>query len=350
MTREHTSEIYVRQCDAWRASDSVEKPFSMRPLAPWAVTFALTLFVPSAVVAQAPTPSSGSFLFSASASPTAPMTLMAAVTRTPATSGWRIEVLADGRVAAIGVDSAEGIVRVIGIACGESKRPEIAANVRGSAAFPRALLVEWEDTTAAFAIDPAGAIPSGVDVLVSDLIFTDDRSVKMWLDDYPFATNGARQALSRVGKDCEQRFGWQYGNDDEHQLVWELSDNAGYSTRLTFGKPWTGWLLVELTCDKDKNALLVKPTNVPPGTKTGQPVPLAIQIGDQEYSFASRAELFNAGDIAGFLIARVDQPRALLDAFQHAKEVIFRANSEALTVSARGLAPLVRRFQTACGF
>ena len=321
----------------------------MKVLAPCAFALALTLFVPGVALAQSPMPNSESPLSSTSGPPTAPMTLMVAVARASVAPGWRTELLADGRAAAIGVESAGGVVRVIGIACGESKRPEIAANVRGSVTFPRALLVEREDTTTGFAIDPTGPIPSGVDALVSDLIFTDDRPVKMWLDDHPFSTSGARQALSQVGQDCERRFGWQYGNDDERQLVWELSDNADYPTRLAFGKPWTGWLLVEMTCDKDKKALLVKPTNVPPGTKPGQSVPLAIQIGDQEYSFASRAEVFNAGDIAGFLIARVDQPRALLDAFQHAKEVIFRANSEALTVSARGLAPLVRRFQTACG-
>ena len=321
----------------------------MRPLAHCTVILALTLLAPGVGIAQSPMPSSERPLSSTSGPPTAPMTLIAAVARASADSGWRTELLADGRAAAIGVDSAEDVVRVVGIACGESKRPEIAANVRGSAAFPRALLVEREDTTTAFAIDPAGAIPSGVDALVSDLIFTDDRPVKMWLDDHPFTTNGARQALSQVGQDCERRFGWQYGNDDERQLVWELSVSVDSPTRLAFGKPWTGWLLVELTCDKDKKGLLVKPTNVPPGTKAGQAVPLAIQIDDKKYSLASRAELFNAGDIAGFLVARVDQPRALLDALQHAKDVTFRANSETLTVSARGLAPLVRRFQTACG-
>ena len=298
----------------------------MRPLVFCAVALALalTLFVPSAVVAQAPTRSSGP-LSSASASPTAPVTLMAAVTATAETSGWRVEVLADGRAAAIGVDSAEGIVRVIGIACGESKRPEIAANVRGSAAFPRALLVEWENTTTAFAIDPASAIPSGVDALVSDLIFTGDRPVKMWLDDHPFATNGARQALSRVEKDCEQRFSWQYGNDDERQLVWELSANPDFPTRLTFGKPWTGWLLVELTCDKNSKALLVKPTNLPSGTTPGQVIPLNIQVNDQNFLITSQAEIFNAGDIAGFLVAKIDPPHLFLDALRQTKDLTFRA-------------------------
>ncbi len=70
---------------------------------------------------------------------TAPPNLVAAVAQASAEPHWRTELFADGRVAAIGVDTISGVTHVVGIACGDSQRPEIAANVRGNAVFPHAL-------------------------------------------------------------------------------------------------------------------------------------------------------------------------------------------------------------------
>lgn len=271
--------------------------------------------------------------------------LTAALTVAPVAIGWRVEKLADGRLAAIGTDATAGPMHVIGIACGASKRPEIAADIRGGASGPRALLIETGDSVTAFPIDAGGAAATGVDALVADIML--DAKSKMWLDQQVFPTDGAQDALAQVGKDCE-RSGWQYGNDDAKQLVWVYSARGDEPPSLTFGKPSTGWLLTVLTCDQASKSVTVKSTALPSRSKSGQAIALNIQVGDWKVSANGRAEILDEGDVAGFVVATLNQPRLLLDALANGKLLTLRSKSAMLAVSTRGLGQLLPRFQAAC--
>ena len=273
-----------------------------------------------------------------------PAPLTAALAAAPGTVGWRVESLADGRIAAIGADAISGPMRVIGIACGASKRPEIVAAVRGGASLPRSLLVETEDSIMAFPIEASGPAASNPDALVADLSF--DPKLKMWLDREPFPVVGAKAALAEVEKDCKRRFGWEYSNDHDKQLVWIFS-LGGDPPKLVFGKPSSGWVEAALSCDRAK-AVIVRSTALPPRTKSGQSMTLAMQAGDWKLSAAARAEVFKEGDVAGFVVARLGQPGPLFDALASGQPLTLRAGSKSQTIPGRGADALLPRFRAAC--
>lgn len=274
--------------------------------------------------------------------------LIAALTAAPGAVGWQMEKLADGRIAAIGSDATAGPMHTIGIACGASKRPEIAATVRGGASFPKALLIETEDSVTAFPIDASGPRAAGVDALAADILFS--ANTKMWLDQQSFPIAGAQLALAEVAKDCEGRFGWQYGNDHEKQLAWVLYVRSGEPPSLIFGKPSSGWLLTVLTCDRAAKALTIKSTALPARSKPRQVIPLSIEVDDWKVSTSARAEILDEGDVAGFVVATLRQPGSLLAALANGKALTLRSKAASLTVSARGIGPLLPRFQAACNF
>ena len=173
-------------------------------------------------------------------------------------------------------------------------------------------------------------------------------SFKCELDDQPFSATGAREALAQVGKDCERR-GWQYGNDHERQLVWMYTEYPDEPPALVFGKPATGWLLANVTCDQGRKSLIIKSTVLPDRPKTGQIMPLTIRVADQDYSASGQVEMLDGGDVPGFLVANFDQPRPLLDKLRDAQQLTMSAKSRRMQISARGIGPLLPRFEKACG-
>lgn len=261
-------------------------------------------------------------------------------------AGWRTQSLADGHVAAIGAGSAGGASFAVGIACDASKKPQIAAMVRGSDV--RALVVETPDMTMTFALDATGATTSAADALIAEPIAGTDAAFKLSLNGHSFPTEGARAALTEVSKDCA-RAGWDYGKDHDQQMIWTYSAQPDEAPLLTFGKPWTGWLLAQITCDPRKGALIVKSTGIPRRAKTGQAMPLTVRAAGQEFTTTGRIEMYQEGDVAGFLVARFDRPGALLDSLGSATEIALKTGTDRVQVAARALAPLLPLFQAACG-
>jgi len=78
----------------------------------------------------------------------------------------------------------------------------------------RALLVETSEGIWAFASDrPADALAAG-------LIDRSDGKFRLAIDGKAFpAGPEAVDAFEKIGKDCEQRSGWQYGQDDDKQML-----------------------------------------------------------------------------------------------------------------------------------
>ncbi len=270
--------------------------------------------------------------------------LVAAVAAAPGGTGWRTVTLSDGHVAAIGADAASGPMRVVGIACGASKRPEIAAEARGGAPFPRALLLDGgDDMLMSFPITAGEATPSGLDALVFG---PPGEHAKMWLDQQPFPTADAEAAIRGVAADCEQRSGWEYGKDDEKQLLWMLNTQGDAPPSLVFGKPETGWVVAVLSCERGKGVTL-RSTALPRGAKSGQSMPLSVQVDNRKFSTAGRVELLE-GDVPGFVVAAIKDPRPLLDALANGKVLTLRSRSEQSVIPARGVGPLIPRFRDKC--
>lgn len=257
--------------------------------------------------------------------------------------GWQVSTLPDGRPAAFGIGTIDGTRYVVGLACGAGKRPELA--IEPSAA--RALLVETSEGIWAFPPDrPADALAAG-------LIDRADAKFKLAIDGKAFPGGPeAVDAFEKIGKDCEQRSGWQYGQDDDKQMLWIFrpQEDAAAGPFLTFGKPATGWLLADLSCEPRRQTLIVRSTALPRGAKNGQTVPLKLRAGGQEYSASARIKLFADGDVAGFAVARFAQPQKLLKSLRQGGELSLQAKEAALTMPARGAGALLAPFAQACGF
>lgn len=278
--------------------------------------------------------------------PVGPAPLLAALSAAPGSDTWRTEKLSDGRIAAIASDAKDGPMRVIGIACGASKRPEIAAVVRGGASFPRALLADSEGRISAFPIEAGGPVASGVDALVSELAL--DEKLKLWLDQQEFPATGLRAALAEVEKDCAQRFRWEYGNDDSKQLVWTY-DAGGDEPGLVFGKPATDWIEAVVSCNRAAKSVSVSAVGLPRKTRNGQSFKLALQSGDWKLTANARAEIVKDSDSPGFAVAKLDQPGPLLDALASRKALTLKVGPKPYTVPGRGADALLPRFRAACG-
>ncbi|MCW5692657.1 MAG: hypothetical protein KIT48_09845 [Pseudolabrys sp.] len=256
--------------------------------------------------------------------------------------GWHVSTLPDGRLAAFGIGVIDGKRYVVALACGVGKRPELAIEPSGA----RTLLVETSDGIWAFPADrPADALAAG-------LIDRADGKLRLAIDDKAFPAGAdAVDAFERIGKDCEQRSGWQYGQDDDQQMLWIFRPQQdGAAPFLTFGKPATGWLLADLSCEPGRQTLVVRSTALPRGAKNGQAVPFKIRADGQEYSASARIQLFGDGDVAGFVVARLTKPQNLLEQLRKGGEVTLVARDQALEIQMRGAVAMLSRFERACGF
>ena len=275
----------------------------------------------------------------AQAAPVGTLSSAAAQARGP--EGWRIETLPDGRPAAFGIGTIDGVRHVVALACGAGKRPELAIEPAA-----RALLVETGDGTWAFPPDrPADALAAG-------LLDGADAKFGLSIDGKTFPSGPAAiDAFEKIGKDCEQRSGWEYGKDDDKQMLWIFRrPEDGSAPLLTFGKPATGWLLADLSCEIGRQTLIVRSTALPRGAKNGQTIPFNLRIAGQAYSAPARIKLVAEGDVAGFAVARFTQPQKLLDSLRNGGEVSLETQNAALTIPARGVVAMLPRFEHACGY
>ncbi|MDI1344597.1 MAG: hypothetical protein PSV22_10920 [Pseudolabrys sp.] len=278
----------------------------------------------------------------ATAPASAPATALAtAAAQARGPDGWRIENLPDGRPAAFGIGTIDGARHVVALACGVEKRPELAI-----VPAARALLVETGDGIWALPPDrPADALAAG-------LIDAADNTFKLSLDGKAFpAGPAAIDAFDKIGKDCEQRSGWEYGKDDDKQMLWifRRAEDGG-APFLTFGKPATGWLLADLSCEPRRQTLIVRSTALPRGAKNGQAVPLKLRAGGQEYSAPARIKILAEGDVPGFAVARFALPQRLLASLRQADEISLKTQDADMTLPARGAAALLAPLERACGF
>jgi len=274
--------------------------------------------------------------------PRAPASALAsAAAQAQGPDGWRIENLPDGRPAAFGIGTIDGARRVVVLACGAGKRPELAIEPAA-----RALAVETADGIWAFPPErPADALAAG-------LIDPADNKFKLSLDGKAFpAGRAAIDAFEKIGKDCEQRSGWEYGKDDDKQMLWifRRAEN-GNAPFLTFGKPATGWLLADLSCEPRRQVLIVRSTALPRGARNGKTVPLKLRAGGQDYAAPARIRILNEGDVPGFAVARFALPQRLLASLRQADEISLQVEGASMTMPARGAAALLAPFEQACGF
>ena len=272
----------------------------------------------------------------------APATALAtAAAKAQGPDGWRIENLPDGRPAAVGIGTIDGARHVVALACGVEKRPELAIEPPA-----RALTVETGDGIWALPPDrPADALAAG-------LIDAADTKFKLSLDGKAFpAGPAAIDAFDKIGKDCEQRSGWEYGKDDDKQMIWifRRAEDGG-APFLTYGKPATGWLLADLSCEPRRQTLIVRSTALPRGAKNGKSVPLTLRAGGQDYSAPGRIKLLAEGDVAGFAVARFALPQRLLASLRQAGDISLKTQDADMTLPARGAAALLAPFEQACGF
>lgn len=255
---------------------------------------------------------------------------------------WRIQASVDGGTAAVASDGTYAVT----VACG--KRPEISVAAKGAAAPARAMLIETADITMAFPLARDGK-PSAADALAAGLFDPADKAFRIFVDEQPLPAGGAREAFEQIGKDCERRAGWQYGNDNEQQLIWMFTARSDEPPVLMFGKPSTGWLMAQLSCDRGTGALIAKSTVLPRRARNGQKVPLTLRIGGTEYTAGGVVEKFEEGDVAGFVGAPFERPQPLLDSLRQAATITFAArDASPLTISGAGLGSLLPRFLRAC--
>lgn len=275
--------------------------------------------------------------------PTAPAgELRTAAAQASGSEGWQVSVLPDGRLAAFGIGTIDGTRQVVVLACGAGKRPELAIEPAAARTFQ----VETSDGVWSFPTDrPADALAAG-------LLDRTDRQFRLAIDGKAFpAGPEAVDAFERIGKDCEQRSGWQYAQDDDKQMLWIFRPQQdGAAPFLTFGKPATGWLLADLSCESRRQTLVVRSTALPRGAKNGQAVSLKLRVDGEEYSAPARIKLFADGDIAGFVVARIAKPQKLLDSLRKGGEVTLVAKDAVLDIQAAGVVAMLPRFERACGF
>lgn len=255
--------------------------------------------------------------------------------------GWRGETLPDGRRVALGVGTIGGARHGVAVGCADAKRPMLALWPTSD----KALVVESSDALWAFTNGKAA------DALAAGLIDGNDKNFKLAIDGAPFpAGSAAIKAFEDAGKDCEQQTGWQYGNDDEQQLVWIYMRAQGESPQMMFGKPSAGWLQAELSCDTARKTLIIKSAVLPPKVKKGQTLPLTLTTGGQAFTASGRVDLFDDGDVAGFITARFTEPRKVIDALRGADTMTLKARDAAVTMPAGGAVALLPRFARDCGF
>jgi hypothetical protein len=267
--------------------------------------------------------------------------LAAAAASATGADGWRSEVLADGRRAAIGIGTSGGRRQVAVLACGDDKRPRLVLWPSDA----RVLTVKTGDGTWAF---PNGA---AADALAAGLLDPGDKRLELRIDGNAFpAGSAAIAAFDQTGKDCEQRAGWSYGNDDDKQIVWTYRVTDANSPILVLGKPSSGWLVAELTCDRRSKALVVKSTALPRQAKAGQSASLTVRAGEQDFTAPGRVNLFKEGDVSGFVTAQFAEPRKLLDALGAADSATLSARDAKMSIAVRGLGALLPDFERACGF
>ena len=132
--------------------------------------------------------------------------------------------------------------------------------------------------------------------------------------------------------------------------IFRPQEDAAAGPFLTFGKPATGWLLADLSCEPRRQTLIVRSTGLPRGAKNGQTVPLKLRAGGQKYSASARIKLFAKGDVAGFAVARFSRPQKLLVSLRNGSEISLIAQGAALAMPARGAVAMLSRFEQACGF
>jgi len=256
--------------------------------------------------------------------------------------GWQVSALPDGRLAAFGIGTIDGTRHVVALACGAGKRPELAIEP----AAARTLQVETSDGVWIFPTDrPADALAAG-------LLDRMDRQLRLAIDGKTFPGGpDAVDAFAKIGKDCEQRSGWQYSQDDDKQMLWIFRpQQGGAAPFLIFGKPATGWLLADLSCEPRRQTLVVRSTALPRGARNGQAVSFKIRVDGQEYSAPARIKLFADGDVAGFVVARLTKPQKLLDSLRKGGEVTLVAKDAVLDVQAAGVVAMLPPFERACGF
>lgn len=262
--------------------------------------------------------------------------------------GWQVQTLAGGGRAAIGVGAVDRTTYVIGIACGARKYPEVLVEARGGSLSARALLAGTVDMIIGFPLVRSGAAPPAVDALVAGLFDPADATFGLWLDEQAFPDVGAREAFEAVGKDCAERTGWQYGIDDDRQLAWVYMPRPDDLPLLTFGKPSSGLVLAQLTCDR-RGSLIVKSTTLPQRAKSGQKVRLLLRADEREYAADGHVELYAEGDVSGFVIARFSRPQGLFEALRQAGTTTIQARGTKLTISAAALGAMLPRFRSVCG-
>jgi hypothetical protein len=257
-------------------------------------------------------------------------------------AGWRTQTIANGIVAAIGVGTIGGATHVVGVACSAEKVPEIAHAVHGGQGRPRALIADVDGTLMAYPFDPAGGTATGADALLFDA------GGAFHLDEEVFPKTGAQEAITTARENCEKR-GWEYGEDHQRQIIWQLRPKSRGGPELLHAKPSTGWLVVQIACERRSKALVVSSTVLPPNSRQGMAASLTLRVAGQDFSAGGKVQTFQGGDIEGFLTARYPQPRPLFDRLRDARELTLQTGGKRETVPARGLAALLPRFEAACG-
>jgi hypothetical protein len=276
--------------------------------------------------------------------PAPPVSLTAAVARTAAQPGWRVEPLADGRLAMIGVNVTGEVTHVIGIACGASHRPELAVDARRAVAMPRAIVMEVGSQIAAIPIAPTGAGTDGVDALLSALAGTPEDGLKLLIEERPFPMTGARAALEPVWKQCEQLFGWRVTDPDAQQMFWSYVPDNAAAPALMFRSPSAGRLSVSLTCDPNRGALAVSVADLAKGK--AQTVRFTLDANGESFALSGQGRPGAGG--AYLVTATIAEPDAVLAALAEASRVTFRTKGGELAVPTRALGPLLPRFRHAC--
>lgn len=271
----------------------------------------------------------------------APVNLMAAVARTAAEPGWRVEPLADGRLAAIGVSRAGEVTQVIGIACGTSHRPEVAVDARGAVSMPRAFVIEAGGRLAAIPIAPSGASTQGADALLDAIAVTPDGALDLALDDRAFPTGGAREALEPVWKQCEQLFGWRITDPDPQQLVWSYVPGPSEPT-LAFKGPRSDAVAAAIACDPNRGAVTLRVADLVRAGRRPQPLRFTLEASGESFTIAGQAVA--PGLATGTLAA----PDRLLGALADAARITVRARAASVTLPAQVLRILLPHFRHAC--
>jgi hypothetical protein len=300
-----------------------------------------------AAIAQAPTapPPSKAAPSAPAVAPSAPVSLPAAVARTAAQPGWRVEALADGRLAMIGVNVAGDVTHVIGVACGASYRPEIAVDARGALAMPRAIVMEVGSQIAAIPIAPAGVSTDGVDALLSALAGTQEDGLKLSIEERSFPMGGARGALEPVWKQCEQLFGWRVTDPDPQQMFWSYVPDNTAEPALIFRSPSAGKLGMSLGCDPKRGALALNVADLVKG-KAGQTVRLTLEANGEKFEVSGQTRAGPGG--ANLVAATIAEPEAVLAALAEASRLTVRTKGAQVAVPTRALGPLLPRFRHAC--